>query len=99
MKIQGKESAFKAEFMATHLMLVFRNREDIKVNRHVKKARLIYTELDDAFTPPQSFTAVATAGGWNPGEITVGESQKRSPLSMETMWVWCPLVREGNLSL
>lgn len=69
-------------------MLVFRNREDIKVN---KKTKLNFIELDD-------FSAVVTAGGWKPGEIAVGEDQRRYLLSMGTTYVQCLLVVARKLA-
>lgn len=64
----------------------------MKVNRHVTKAELRIIEFDDSITPRELISAVATAGGWNPEERTVGESRRRSSLSVGTMCVRCPIV-------
>lgn len=78
LEISGKKGTAKAEALASRLKSVFRNREDVKVNRSIKMAEIRISSLDDSITSPEVVKAVASSRNceFNLGSLPSGDSEE-----------------------
>lgn len=89
-EIPGKENYNKAEKLEEKLKNMFQNRQDVRVNRPIKRSEMRIRDLDDSITPQEVIKAIAQSGECREEDVTIGDIKHRTPRSMGVVWVKCP---------
>ncbi|XP_032688804.1 uncharacterized protein LOC116852481 [Odontomachus brunneus] len=69
---------------------LFAGKEGVRIARPAKRAELRVRDLDDAVTAENVVAAMASFGGYGPGDVRTGTICAGAN-GLGTMWVQCPL--------
>lgn len=79
------------------LKQTFESKDNVKIARPTTKANLRLVSLDDSITSDDVAQMVTSVGNCETSDITIEEIGHRTPKSMGSFWVRCPVTAERKI--
>ncbi|KYN45029.1 Gag-Pol polyprotein [Trachymyrmex septentrionalis] len=88
-EIQGEDAGTKADSLAERLSSLFKEREDVRVIRPIRRMEFRLVDLDESVTADEIKEAVAARGRVPLSDVRVGPLRPRGG-GLNSVWLQCP---------